>query len=340
MARVLWGLLIVRALAGLGVASAAEPADANKPAPSRPVIVPQDLPAWRISLSVNPQMERRGRHYRPSVGIDSEGMVTIKENRPPIVNQRMEKADARELFAFLAETINGFYLTPTQGREYGPSHTNDLDETCWYHARVASGARAVEVTLEQAEPYRMSLDSRFFTVIAGANRQLRSLQDRFPEPLGLDASYRDPGINDVRDVVPERLSIRWGVVLRIRSKSQKAELAYQYSGTERLGIAVDEPYEWHDSLKRDVGRGFYDCARIVVNRFELRGGLAPQEDEDRGARIELEVTQPFRSIRVEFDETDMPLEWHRKIAATIGIANEQVGAGKKKINALGRTEDR
>jgi hypothetical protein len=267
-------------------------------------------------------------------------MVTIKGNLPPIVNQRMEEADARQLFGFLAETINGFYLTRTQGRKYGPSHTYDLDETCQYHARVASGSRAVEVALEQAEPYRMGLDSRFFTVIAGANRQLGSLQDRFPEPLNLDTSYRDAGINDARDVVPERLSERWGVVLRIRSKSQKVELDCQYSGTERLGIAVDEQYEWHDALKGDVGRVFYDCSRVIVNQFELPGGPGPREDEDRGARIELKMSQPFRSIRVEFDETDMPLEWRRKLSATIDIANEQVGAGKKKINPLGRTEDR
>lgn len=320
-------------LAGILTTSGGQQADALKSAPTRPAIVPSDLPAWQISLSVNPQLERAGRHYRPTVEIDSGGTVTIKKDSTPTVTQYMEEADARELFGFLAEMVNRFYLTRSQGREYGPSHTNDLDETCRYRARVANGSRAVELVLEQTEPYRMELDSRFFNVIVGANRQLRSLQGRFPEPLILDESYRDPAVDAPRDIVPDRLSERWGVAIRIRSTSQKVELSFHHSGTEMLIIAVDGQHERHDALKGNVARVFYDCARLILNQFELRGGRKPHTDAD--ARIELEMSQPQRSIRVEFEHADIPAEWRRNLADVIDISNQQIAIGKK-IDSLGR----
>jgi len=342
LARASSGLLIIAvALAWVEVAFGAEPADADQPAPIKSVLVSKDLPSWQISLSVNPQAVRRLKfHRRPTVEIDNGGAVTIKTNEVASkvndVKKQIEAAEARELFALLAETVNGFYFTQSPGRRYEPSHSNDIDMTCWYGARVTSGSRAVQLKLEQAEPFRMGLDSRFFSVVAGANRQLHNPQDRFPEPLRLDASYRDPEIDVARSVVPERQSDEWRVTLRIRSDNQNVELTFNHRGAGHLGIVVDKEYERHDDVKANVSSVFYDCARVIMNQFELTGNPNPNGENAQGARIELSVGQQLRSISVEFDSTDIPAEWRQNLESVVGIANEHIPAGKNKIIPLSR----
>ncbi|MBI3863868.1 MAG: hypothetical protein HY290_18415 [Planctomycetia bacterium] len=321
----------------------AEPANSKQP--RKRVVVPPELTDWTASVAIVPQNGPHRRYSRPRVEFSHDGGVAIRGRAGADLNQRMEQAEAKELFGFLAECTNRFYLTNSEGKKYGPSEMHDANDSKSYRVRLASGARAVELTLEQAQPARMGFEPLFFSVIAGVNRQLRQegIQDRLPEPFPLDASYRDPEIDENRPVVPDQFSRQWEVTFQIVSKSQNAEVRvlhtdaqafglYPLQTTEWLSVSVDGIGRRHETSQRDLSRVLSRSARTIVNQFELRSA-APQKE--RGSKVRVGVSQGRRGIIVEFDDTDaIPLEWHTELSVTIEAVNGLIETDQKKIEPI------
>ena len=319
---------------------AEETADSMQPV--KPQIVPLDLAEWQASVGIVPQSGPHRRYSRPRVEVSSAGAVVIKNRSDPELNQHIDVADAAELFGFLETALNAFYFTKSEGRVYGPSEADDAGDSKSYRVRVATGSRAVELELEQAQPSRMGFEPKVSSLIAAINRQLRQggVQSQLPEPFKLDASYRDPGNHPPREVVPETLPRQWGVKIRIVSNTKTAEMDLLHTDANAFGLAPERNTEWlsinvdgererHETSEKDLGPVYFHCARMILNEFQLRN---PPSQKKSDVKIEVEMSHLHRGMRVEFEcDEELPLEWRQTLSKTVEATNKLIKTGQKKI---------
>lgn len=317
----------VSAVAGLACGSSA----ADEPA--KPGGIAAGLAEWEISFS-----QRGGPHGIAPVGVRSDGTLlhdgkTVGARRPgpqgetsaPL--QTISAGDRDTIFALASFVANSV-------RFRDPSHrgTYDVNE---FKLRLSSGSRFMQISLDPEEMRRQYFGREFAQLCELWNNVKRreALPGRMfeiddvwqQENPDKQAARRQP------QIVPEGLS-DWGYVgIRLTSRAEDIRIRIYRPGywnrqmdvvsLDAVGISTSE--ERFPTATQEQRQAFLNCARVVINGFELR---APAGNGQDGLRCEVELRMEPRGVSVGFAYSDkLPAEWKSSITTALHSVESVAG---------------
>lgn len=297
-------------------------ADDEKAPPAR---VPPRLDTWEVAVS-----QMAFPHAVWPIGVRSDGTfietdVFQRNARPrmqPLKIPGVSKRTLEPVFDAARTVLNRFDL-PTP-REAAITHDAGL-----HQVRLSSGGRSMRVDLDPGQVTALELGG-----------PTRVLCDTFnPGGLGQpgvgfgipsdwkrDWTAVGPGPERKDIVPPAGVSLEH---LELGIASGDRDLSFRVA-RGRLELVVFDP-DGRPTESSDLGAivgqsfSFFECARTIVNRFELRDRKREPPARDV-VRCSLELRTRLRGIRVEFEcDEETPVEWRTSLTGALDTIRQTAG---------------